>query len=281
MPAPYVHIGGDECVLRSWRDNPAIRDYRRELGLASEADLHAWFLRQVADLLADRFGARALVWDEGFASGARTPGGALRPDTVVMAWRGAGIARRAAEAGHDVIAVPVVPTYFDYAQADDEREPLAIGGSVTLQDVAAFGPAALAASWPGEAARRLAGTQFQLWTEYIPDGRALDYMAFPRACMLADVAWSGGPAPDAPGQGPADPGAGAAPGAGPPGWRRRLAAHLGRLDAAGVGYRPLDGPRPWQQGGTGARGHRGGYRTADITAHLDDLARQPDGPAVP
>ncbi len=217
VPAPYVHIGGDECVLRSWRDNPAIRDYR----------------------------------------------GALRPDTVVMAWRGAGIARRAAEAGHDVIAVPVVPTYFDYAQADDEREPLAIGGSVTLQDVAAFGPAALAASWPGEAARRLAGTQFQLWTEYIPDGRALDYMAFPRDCMLADVAWSGGPAP------------------GRPGWRRRLATHLGRLDAAGVGYRPLDGPRPWQQGGTGARGHRGGYRTADITAHLDDLARQPDGPAVP
>jgi len=263
VPAPYVHIGGDECVLQSWRDNPAIQDYRRELGLASEVELHAWFLRRVADMLAGRFGARAVVWDEGFASGTGTPGGALRPDTVVMAWRGADIARRAAEAGHDVIAVPVVPTYFDYAQADDEREPLAIGGSVTLQDVAGFAPAALAASWPGEAVRRLAGTQFQLWTEYIPDGRALEYMAFPRACMLADVAWSGGPAP------------------GPPGWRRRLAAHLGRLDAAGVGYRPLDGPRPWQQGGTGARGHRAGYRIADVTAHLDELARQPGGPAIP
>jgi len=257
--APFMHIGGDECVLTTWRENPAVEDYRRELGLASADQLHAWFLRRVADMLAGQFGARAVVWDEGFASGAGTPGGGLRPDTIVMAWRGAGVARRAAEAGHEVIAVPVVPTYFDYAQANDEREPLAIGGPVALQDVAAFAPGALAASWPEQAGRRLAGTQFQLWTEYIPDGRALEYMAFPRACALADVAWSGGPAHSR--------------GAG--GWPERLAAHLGRLDAAGVGYRPLDGPRPWQQGGTGARGHRAGYRTADVTAHLDEIARHP------
>ncbi len=256
---PFMHIGGDECVLTTWRESPEIEDYRRELGLASAEQLHSEFLRSVADMLASQFGTRAVVWDEGFASGAGTPGGGLRPDTVVMAWRGAGIARRAAEAGHDVIAVPVVPTYFDYAQADDGREPLAIGGPVTLPEVAAFAPGALAAAWPEQAARRLAGTQFQLWTEYIPDGRALEYMAFPRACALADVAWSGGPAHSL--------------AAG--GWHQRLAAHLGRLDAAGVGYRPLDGPRPWQQGGTGARGHRAGYRTADVTAHLDEIARQP------
>ena len=274
MPAPFVHIGGDECVLDAWRDNPVIEDYRRELGLAGAAELHAWFLRQVADMLAERFGARALVWDEGFASGAGlsgpsgpsgssgSRGGALRQDTIVMAWRGAAIARRAAMAGHDVIAVPVVPTYFDYSQSDDEREPLAIGGPVTLPDVVAFAPRALAADWPERAARRLIGTQFQLWTEYIPDSRALEYMAFPRACMLADVAWSGGLTTS-----------GAAPG-----WRERLAAHLSRLDAAGVGYRPLDGPRPWQQGGTGSRGHRTGYAAADVAAQLAEIARQPGTP---
>ncbi len=259
VPASFVHIGGDECILDAWRDNPAIENYRRELGLASAGEMHAWFLRQAADMLADRFGARAVVWDEGFASGAGRAGAALRPDTIVMAWRGAGIARRAAVAGHDVIAVPVVPTYFDYGQADDEREPLAIGGPVTLAEVAAFRPGSLAAGWPAQAARRLIGTQFQLWTEYIPDSRALEYMAFPRACVLADVAWSGGLMPSR----------------GAPGWRERLAAHLGRLDAAGVGYRPLDGPHPWQQGGTGVRRHRTGYAAADVTAQLDEIARQP------
>ena len=289
VPAPFVHIGGDECVLDSWRDNPAIEACRRELGLGSADELHARFLRQVADMLAGRFGARAVVWDEGFASGAGTPAGALRPDTIVMAWRGMDIARRAAEAGHDVIATPVVPTYFDYYQADDAREPLALGGPVTVQDVAAFAPGAAAVSWPGHAARRLIGTQFQLWTEYIRDSRALEYMAFPRACVLAEAAWSGQPAQAtpaaatpaaaAPAQAACAP-AVAAPvqAAAVPDWHGRLTAHLRRLDAAGVEYRPLDGPRPWQQGGSGPRRHRSGHRIAAIAAHLDEIARQPGVP---
>jgi hexosaminidase len=33
----------------------------------------------------------------------------------------------------------------------------------------------------------------------------------------------------------------------------RLEAHLERLHAMGIGYRPLEGPKPWQRGGTGRR----------------------------
>jgi hexosaminidase len=265
IPTGYVHIGGDECVLDSWRADPRVDAYRIELGLASAEEQHAHFLRETADLLAERFGVRAVVWDEGFASGSGTPSGRLRPDTVVMAWRGMDIARRAAEAGHEVIASPVFPTYFDYYQADDDREPVAIGGPIRAQDVAAFRP--VPSDWPAAAAERLVGTQFQVWTEYIRDGRALEYMVFPRACAFAEVAWTGGPVTwsGAPGR---------AGGAGSP-LRDRLAAHERRLDAAGVEYRPLDGPRPWQQGGTGPRRHRAGYRVADVVARLDGLAAAP------
>jgi hexosaminidase len=284
VPARYVHIGGDECVLDSWRADPVIEAYRRELGLASAEELHAGFLREIADMLAGSFGARAVVWDEGFASaaagaglagGAGAPGG-LRPDTIVMAWRGMEIARRAAEAGHDVIAAPVLPTYFDYYQADDDAEPVAIGGPVTVQDVAALRPAA--GDWPDAAAARLIGAQFQVWTEYIRDSRSLEYMIFPRACALAEVAWTGGPAswdeaPAAQGQ---DPGLPAAPGR--TALRARVAAHLRRLDAAGVEYRPLDGPWPWQQGGSGPRRHRPGYRIQQVSAHLDQIAAEPGQP---
>jgi hexosaminidase len=261
VPADFVHIGGDECVLDSWRADPAVLAHQHALGLGSAEALHARFLREVADLLADSFGARALVWDEGFASAAAGGDGAgLRPDTIVMAWRGMDIALRAALAGHEVIAAPVFPTYFDYYQADDDAEPAAIGGPVTVQDVAALrlpDP-----GWPTAASARLAGVQFQVWTEYIRDSRQLEYMIFPRACALAEVAWAGGPA------GWADPAAGT--GAAP--LRDRVAAHLGRLDAAGVEYRPLDGPRPWQRGGDGPRRHRQGYRMREVTAHLDQLA---------
>jgi hexosaminidase len=261
MPAPYVHIGGDECVLDSWRTDPVIDAYRRERGLASADELHAVFLREVADMLSADFGARAVVWDEGFASTGGRPG-LLRPDTIVMAWRGMDIGRRAAEAGHDVIAAPVLPTYFDYSQSEDPAEPTSIGGPVRVQDVAAFSP--LPGGWPADLAPRLTGTQFQVWTEYIRTGRQLEYMIFPRACALAQVAWAGGPDPATPAGGP-----GAAP---EPALAARLTAHLRRLDAAGIEYRPLDGPRPWQRAGTGPQFRGSGYRIQEITAHLDDLA---------
>ena len=40
------------------------------------------------------------------------------------------------------------------------------------------------------------------------------------------------------------------------GFMERLGVHLERLDALGVGYRPLDGPHPWQRGGSGHRRRR-------------------------
>ena len=257
--ARFVHIGGDECLLDRWREDPRVDEVRRSRGLATAEDLHGAFLRDVADLLAADFGARAVVWDEGFATSAGRAG-MLRQDTVVMAWRGMPIAREAAEAGHDVVASPVFPTYFDYYQERAQTEPVAIGGPVRLSDVAAFAP--VPPDWPQQARDRMIGTQLQVWTEYIPDGRALEYMIFPRACALADVAWSGGPVPLT----------AAAAADGQPPLLDRVAAHLRRLDAAGLEYRPLDGPRPWQQGGSGPRRHRPGYLVQDVADHLGQLA---------
>jgi hexosaminidase len=88
-------------------------------------------------------------------------------------------------------------------------------------------------------------------------------MTFPRASAFAEVAWHGGPA--------AWTGPGASP-AGRPALRDRVTAHLGRLAAAGVEYRPLDGPHPWQRGGTGPRRHQTGYPVAEVTSHLAKLA---------
>ena len=255
--ARFVHIGGDECLLDAWRADARIEAAWRERGLSGAEQMHAAFLHDLADMLASDFGARAVVWDEGFAAAAGRPG-LLRPDTVVMAWRGMKVAKAAAEAGHDVVAAPVLPMYFDYYQERASTEPAAIGGPVRLTDVAAFAP--VPADWPPPARSHLIGTQFQVWTEYIRDGRALEYMIFPRACALADVAWSGGPV------GPSGDAAAAAAVA------ERIEAHLARLDAAGIEYRPLAGPQPWQRGGTGSRRHRDGYLIQEVAVHLDQLA---------
>ncbi|MFC4536252.1 beta-N-acetylhexosaminidase [Sphaerisporangium dianthi] len=243
---PYFHIGGDECVLDDWAASAEITEYRESLGLATPADLHARFLRELADVLAGH-GCRAVVWDEAFVSGA------LRADTIVMPWRGMEVGRRAASAGHDIVATPVFPLYFDYAEAASPEEPVAIGDTITVADVAAFEP--VPASWTPEEASRVLGAQFQLWTERIPDGRTLDYRAWPRGCALAQIAWSG----DA------------------EGFQSSLPAHLARLDAYGVEYRPLAGPLPWQRGGTGDRRHSpGAVPVAQVMRHLAEMTHEAD-----
>jgi hexosaminidase len=75
-------------------------------------------------------------------------------------------------------------TYFDHYQAL-EREPPAIGGLTDLAKVYSYQPVP-----PGLDARVL-GSQFQLWTEYMPTPPHVESMAFPRACAFAEVVWSG------------------------------------------------------------------------------------------
>jgi hexosaminidase len=56
----------------------------------------------------------------------------------------------------------------------------------------------------------------------------VDYMAFPRLCAFAEVAWGK-----------------AVEHSSIDDFKVRLEEHLLRLDALGVNYRPLSGPRPW------------------------------------
>jgi hexosaminidase len=67
------------------------------------------------------------------------------------------------------------------------------------------------------------GSQFAVWTEYISTPRHVEYMAFPRACAFAEVAWSAQRQPYE-------------------AFLARLRTHLRRLSALGVAYRPLEGP---------------------------------------
>lgn len=225
FPSPMIHIGGDEVPKDEWRASNRAQDRQRELGLAGEDELQHWFTAQLGAFLHSR-DRRLVGWDE-ILEGGRPPDGA-----VVMSWRGVRGGVAAAKAGLDVVMCPAEPLYLDYYQSDRADEPLAIGGLNTLADVCAFDP--IVAGLDSEAAKRVLGSQVQIWTEYMPDPSAVEYMAFPRTAAFADAVW--------------------APAGGDPGEREaRIVAHLERLDALSVNYRPIGGPHPWQSGGTGRR----------------------------
>jgi hexosaminidase len=220
FPAPFVHIGGDEVPTTEWAASPRARRRMRELGLSAEAELHTWFLRQMAEHLAGR-GRRAIGWDE------IADGGDPGPGVVIASWRGEEAGVRAALAGHDVVMCPERHVYLDHRQSDEPDEPIPVGYRRSTEDVYRYEP--IPAGMPPDAAARVLGAQAQLWTEHLDSPRRLDYAAFPRLAAFAEVVWSPAGARD-----PAD-------------FRRRLVDHhLPRLDALGVEYRPPCGPRPWQ-----------------------------------
>jgi hexosaminidase len=224
FPSRYVHIGGDECPTAEWLASPRAAELASARGLAGPGQLQRWFTEQLRSWLAGR-GRIAVGWDE-IAEDGPVPG------AVAMAWRGAAHGLRAAEHGMDVVMAPTRHTYLDYYPSEREDEPYRIGGLVETPTVYAFDPLEAV---PDHFASHILGIQGQLWTEYSPTPRDVDYTAFPRACALAEVAWS-----DPSGRSWSE-------------FEPRLTAHLERLDVLGVNYRPQSGPRPWQAGGTGHR----------------------------
>jgi hexosaminidase len=215
FPGELIGIGGDECPSGEW-DTPAARARIAAAGLAGPHELQAWFTARMAEHLAGH-GRRVYGWDEILAGGA--PAGA-----TIAAWRGAEPAILAARAGHDVVSCPDTSVYLDYRQSDDPGEPTPVGTLLTLADVYAFEP--IPPGLSDAEAGRIIGAQANVWTEHLESARRVDYQAFPRLCAFAETVW--GP----PDRDHAD-------------FTARLGPHLARLDALGVNYRPLSGPRPW------------------------------------
>jgi hexosaminidase len=180
FPGEYIHVGGDECPKDRWEECPKCQDRIRAEGLHDEHELQSYFIKRMEKFLADK-GRRLIGWDEILEGG-------LAPNATVMSWRGevGGIA--AAREGHDVVMTPYGYTYFDYYQADPENEPLAIGGFLPIDTVYSYDP--VPAELDEQQRQHILGVQGQVWTEYIPTPEKAEYMAFPRACAMAEIGWT-------------------------------------------------------------------------------------------
>lgn len=211
FPAPFVHIGGDECPRVEWEGSEAVAARMKEWGLTRVEEVQGRFTQFAADVLAGR-GRSVVGWDEVLDSH-------LPDDVVVMNWRSAKGVAESTGRGFRTIVASSEYTYFDHYQGPQRSEPLAIGGHTTLKDV--YTADLMPKKLPEESRELLMGLQGQLWTEYIPTPEHLEYMAFPRMCAVAERAWG------SPEQSWSE-------------FEDRVRAHLPRLDALGISYRPVD-----------------------------------------
>lgn len=180
FPASYIHIGGDESPKTRWKVCPKCQKRMKDLGLKDEHALQSYFIQRAEKYINSK-GRSIIGWDEILEGG-------LAPNATVMSWRGEEGGIAAAQQHHNVVMTPGDYMYLDSYQADPKTEPLAIGGLLTVEMVYNYEP--YAKQLTADETKYVLGAQGNVWTEYITTGKYVEYMAYPRACALAEVDWS-------------------------------------------------------------------------------------------
>ena len=179
FPSKYIHIGGDEVPKGNWQTCALCQARMKAEGLANEEELQSYFIRRMEKFVSGH-GRTLIGWSEILQGG-------LAQNAAVMDWIGGG--REAASQGHDVVMTPSAYCYLDhYQDLDHAVEPRAIGGYLPLSQVYSFEP--IPPRLAPEMQRHILGGQGNIWTEYIPNLKHVEYMAFPRLCALAEATWS-------------------------------------------------------------------------------------------
>ncbi len=213
FPGKYIHIGGDEVVKSNWNACANCQSLIQSENLKNAHGLQSYFIQRIEKIVSAE-GKSLIGWSE-------IREGGLASSAALMDWIGGGA--ESAASGHDVVMTPTKFCYFDHYQSTNRAaEPKAIGGFLSLEKVYQFEP--VPEKLAPEFHSHVLGGQGNLWTEYVPNLRQVEYMMFPRLGALAEVDWSPKAARD---------------------WedfKSRTLLNEQRLNALGVKYRPLSKP---------------------------------------
>lgn len=180
FPSEYIHIGGDEAGKASWPNCKLCQARMKKEGLKDVNELQSYSIHRMERFL-NSHGSKLLGWDEILDGG-------LAPNATVMSWRGTEGGLAAIRSGHKAIMSPGQYCYLDGYQDAPYSQPEAIGGYLPLKKVYGYEP--VPDSLSADEAKLMYGVQANLWTEYIPTEEHAEYMLYPRAIALAEVAWS-------------------------------------------------------------------------------------------
>ncbi|WP_341221843.1 family 20 glycosylhydrolase [Polaribacter atrinae] len=171
FPSKYIHIGGDEVSIQSWKECPLCQTAIKDNNLKDEHELQSFFNKDIEAFLKTK-GKRLLGWDEIVEGG-------LSDDTTMMWWRNWAPKMRdiAANNGNDMIITPCFEYYFD---AQHTVTP--------FEKVYNYEP--IPEDFTPEQAKHVLGIQANLWSEMIPNFKRLEYQAFPRLLAMAETAWT-------------------------------------------------------------------------------------------
>lgn len=188
FPYDYIHLGGDECPTMAWKNTPECRALLDSLGSTNFHDLQTHFYAKIAEYVAKKpKGERKklVFWNEVLSGNMKV----LPKDVTIMAWIGwDAAALKAAKMGYDAILSPQIPYYINRKQSRNEGEPHTQGGgNETLEAVYAYAPAK---DVPKELLPKYLGVQANFWSEWVDNGKLLEYLMLPRLAAVAEAGWT-------------------------------------------------------------------------------------------
>lgn len=185
FPSRYIHIGGDEVEMSQWERCPDCRKLMQAKGMVGTKELQSYFMSRLSDILESK-GKLPAVWNESIEGG-------MVPSARVYGWENVKACRTAAERGYATVVMPAQYFYFDMRQSPEE-EGHDWAAVVTPAKVASFD--FTECGFTSRQMENVVGLEAAFWSEaYVshepekPD--YLDYMLFPRVCILSELAWGG------------------------------------------------------------------------------------------
>ena len=183
FPFEYIHVGGDEVPKGAWKESPSIKKLMKREQLQSLKAVHAYFFTRL-DAILKKHQRKLIAWQE-----VRLGTPTLRQESIIMAWRGDGVAIKAAKKGEHVILSPAQFLYFDqkYTNAAHELGHTWAGPTDT-KEVYSYTP--ISKKLSKKEAHFIKGIHACLWSETALNEQIADYLAWPRVFGLSEVAWT-------------------------------------------------------------------------------------------
>ena len=181
FPSKYIHIGGDEVPKTQWKSCPYCQKRIRNEKLNSVNELQSYFIKRIEKFI-NKNGRTIIGWDEILEGG-------LAPNATVMSWQNVQAGISAARQKHNVIMAPsTMGLYLDHTQGRSDQEPVSIGGDGRMQKIYAYNPTPEVLNV--DERKYILGVQANVWTEYMPTIKKVEYMLMPRILAVSEIAWT-------------------------------------------------------------------------------------------
>lgn len=184
FPSDIIHIGGDEVKYDQWQKSAEISAYMKEHNLTTYSDVQVKFTNDISNYIANTLHKRMMGWNEilganvhdwSTAENAKTE---LSPRAIIHFWKGSPEnLEQAIKKGYSLVNSNHEYTYLDYTYE-----------LIDLAKAYNFNPAPDV--FTPEQKKQILGIGCQMWGEWTPTNKEVEYQTYPRIAAYAETGWT-------------------------------------------------------------------------------------------